>query len=70
MNLQWCTSGAAVDTSRLKSEVLYDSFNGLQQYFPAISSGRVFFDRNTSMVVDVELPCDQFPMDKCDYDAW
>eukprot|EP00775_Hariotina_reticulata_P009046 gene9046-9217_t len=70
MNLQWCSSGAAVDTGRLEAEILYDSFNSLQQYYPTISRGRVFFDRKTSIVVDVTLPCDRFPMDKCDYDAW
>ncbi|KAG2429074.1 hypothetical protein HXX76_011314 [Chlamydomonas incerta] len=69
LNLDVCDTGAAMRPADVDKS-LYDDPYGLERFWGGISRGRAYFNRSTSFVRTVKLPCSAFKGNECKFNDW
>ncbi|KAG2497122.1 hypothetical protein HYH03_004713 [Edaphochlamys debaryana] len=67
--LDLCGWGPAVPVSDVEQSFYNDSY-GLQSYWGAASWGQAVFNRSTSIIKNVRLPCTPADTNTCNYRGW
>ncbi|KAG2497125.1 hypothetical protein HYH03_004716 [Edaphochlamys debaryana] len=67
--LDVCDTGPSNPVSDIELS-LYDDPYSLQAYWSTISGGQAVFNRNTSLIKNVKLPCRRFSRSVCDFWSW
>ncbi|KAG2497119.1 hypothetical protein HYH03_004710 [Edaphochlamys debaryana] len=67
--LDVCDTGPSNPVSDIEFSY-YNDPHSLQAYWSTISGGQAVFNRETSLIKNVKLPCDKFSRSTCDFENW
>lgn len=72
MNVEVCNSSLAVSSANIQvlNNTIYNDPHSLKHYWRAASFARAYMDEATSTVINLRLPCDQFPITSCEVTNW